>query len=54
MTFTKEEKQILKAILEKHISEVEKNKALPDDSFAEFGAELSYGEVLKSILKKIE
>ena len=54
MTFTKEEKEVLVSILNKHILEVEKNKALPDDNFAAFGAELTYSEVLKSILKKVE
>lgn len=54
MTFTKEESEVLKSILNKHLEEVEKNEKISGMMAGELGAEVNYAQVLKSILKKIE
>lgn len=51
--FTKEEKEVLNSILNKHLSEIEKNEKLPGKTAQDFGAEVKYAEIIKSILKKI-
>jgi hypothetical protein len=54
MLFTKEEKEVLNSILNKHLLEIENDEVLPGKTAEDFGIEVKYSEVLKSILKKIE
>jgi hypothetical protein len=53
MELTKEEKKTIADILAKHLQEVQKNEKLIGQRAGMFGAELSYEEYLKGIIKKL-
>ena len=53
MSFTKDEKKVLKYILDEHIKEVEKNEALVNSPPILLAAELKYDEFLKNLRKKL-
>lgn len=54
MEFTKDEKEVLKNLINKQLKEIEQAEALPDQSFDSLGTEIKYDIFLSNILKKLE
>lgn len=54
MSFTKDEKKVLRYILEEHIKEVEKNEALVNSPPVLLAAEFKYDKFLKNLRKKLK
>lgn len=53
MSFTEDEKKVLRFILDEHIKEVEKNEALVDSPPVLLAAELRYDNFLKNLREKL-
>lgn len=54
MNLTRDEKKVLRYILDEHIKEVEENEALADSLPILLAAELKYDKFLKNLRKKLK
>lgn len=50
---TKNEKELIVSILEKHLEEVKKTEKLVNQDLLEFAAEVEYDKFLETIIKKL-
>jgi hypothetical protein len=54
MELTKQEKEVLKSLVEYHLKEVKSDMSLERDFAALFGAEVKYEAILRGLLKKLK
>lgn len=53
MEFTKEEKEVLRDLVEKHLVELKDNESMIDQTIEVLGTEMEYDEFLTKLLKKL-